>query len=145
MLEITGNVLSIDKVYNAVRDPEAGGIVIFLGTVRNRTDDKAVFRLEYEAYEPMAMKQIAKIEDEVRSRWNIKRMHVVHRTGRLEIGDIAVIIGISSAHRHEAFSACRYVIDRVKQDVPIWKKEYFEDGSIWVEGENASPGMEKYV
>ena len=145
MLEITETPLSIDKVFTMVRHPGAGGIVLFLGTVRNATDKKRVLHLEYEAFAPMAVKQEAKIEEEIRRQWNVKSIFVIHRTGRMEIGDIAVIIGVSAEHRHDAFSACRYMIDRIKQDVPIWKKEFFEDGGVWVEKGIETPGREKYA
>lgn len=109
-----------------------GGIVTFSGTVRNHARSMPVVALDYEAYEPVAEKMLARIGDEARDRWSIERMAIVHRTGRLEVGEISVVIAVSAAHRAEAFAACQYAIDRIKEIVPIWKKEFYADGSHWV-------------
>ena len=126
MLELTYAPLSLDAVFNAVADRGAGGVVFFVGTVRDETDGEAVDALEYEAYRAMAKKQIEHIEDEIISRWDIKKVFVAHRLGCLKPGEMSVIIGASAAHRHEAFEACRYMIEQIKKDVPIWKKEIFQ-------------------
>jgi len=131
-LKITGEPLDISGCVQKMTDPECGGMVIFTGMVRNKTMDRPVDRLEYEAYESMALKECKKIaEDAVRS-WDIKNILIHHRTGPLQIGDIAVIIIVSAPHRDAAFKACRYTIDALKQTVPIWKKEIFQDGEEWV-------------
>jgi molybdopterin synthase catalytic subunit len=112
--------------------PEAGGVVVFVGTVRNQTADKKVVRLEFEAYERMAVSEMRKIAEQAAERWPVQRMLIHHRTGTLVAGDIAVIIAVSTPHRKAAFEACEYAIDTLKQTVPIWKKEVFEDGEVWV-------------
>jgi molybdopterin synthase catalytic subunit len=93
---------------------------------------KSVLYLEYEAYEPMALKKLSEIADEVTEKWGIEDVAIVHRIGRLEIEDVSLVVAIASPHRKEAFQACGYVVDRIKEDVPIWKKEVFEDGEVWV-------------
>ena len=112
--------------------PEAGGVVVFVGTVCNQTADKKVVRLEFEAYERMAVSEMRKIAEQAAERWPVQRMLIHHRTGTLVAGDIAVIIAVSTPHRKAAFEACEYAIDTLKQTVPIWKKEVFEDGEVWV-------------
>jgi molybdopterin synthase catalytic subunit len=111
---------------------ESGGIDVFIGTVRNATKGKAVMRLEFEAYEPMAIAEIEKITQQVSEKWPVQKVLVHHRTGVLQVGEVPVIIAVSAAHRAAAFEACRYIIDTLKQTVPIWKKEFFEDGEVWV-------------
>jgi molybdopterin synthase catalytic subunit len=129
----TAEPLSEAGVTAAVADPEAGGLVVFSGVVRNETGGRRVKFLEYEAHRPMAEAKMREIGEVVHARWpGVKTVAMVHRVGRLEIGEASVIIGVSAAHRAEAFEACRYAIDRLKEAVPIWKKEYFEDGEVWV-------------
>ena len=115
--------------------PEDGAVVVFAGVVRNHSRGGKTLFLEYEAYEPMALRKMAEIGREIRSKFPIDRLGMIHRLGRLEIGETSVAIIVSSAHRAAAFEACRYAIDRLKQVVPIWKKEYFADGAVWAEGE----------
>ena len=125
--------LSPDAIAAAVDDPGAGGIVIFSGVVRNNTDGRAVKFLEYEAHAPMAESKMREIGDTIRQRWaGIRRIAMLHRIGRLEIGESSVLIAVSAAHRGEAFAACQYAIDTLKRTVPVWKKEHFEDGEVWV-------------
>jgi len=112
--------------------PESGGIDIFIGTVRNATKGRPVIRLEFEAYEPMALAEMEKITKQAFDKWPVQKVLIHHRTGILEVGEIPVIIAVSAAHRAAAFDACRYIIDTLKQTVPIWKKEIFEDGEVWV-------------
>lgn len=112
--------------------PEAGGSTVFIGTVRNETKGKKVIRLEFEAYEPMALKELQKIAEAAVERWKVIHISIHHRVGVLDIGDIAVIIAVTTPHRKAAFEACEYAIDMLKQTVPIWKKEIFEDGEVWV-------------
>lgn len=125
--------LSPEAVSAAVDDPGAGGIVLFSGVVRNETASRPVKFLEYEAHAPMAEAKMREIGETVRARWpGVKRVAMLHRTGRLEIGEASVLIAVSAAHRGDAFEACRYAIDTLKRTVPVWKKEYFEDGEVWV-------------
>lgn len=118
-----------------VEDDSAGATVLFLGTVRNHNDDYAVSEIYYEAYIRMAEEIMTKIEAEAVKRWNIKKFAAVHRIGNLKIGEVSVAIALSSEHRAEAFEAGRYAIDRIKSEVPIWKKETIRDkGGIWAQG-----------
>lgn len=112
--------------------PKAGGIDVFIGTVRNATKGKPVIRLEFEAYEPMAIAEMGKIAQQAFEKWPLYKVLIHHRTGVLDIGEVPVIIAVSAAHRDAAFEACRFIIDTLKQTVPIWKKEIFEDGEVWV-------------
>jgi len=116
-----------------------GGVVTFLGLVRNHNAGRTVRHLEYEAYEPLALKAFERIAAEVQNRWPEVRMGLHHRTGRLEIGEASIVIVTASAHRADAFASCRYVIERVKQIAPIWKREFFEGGDVWIEGATADP------
>lgn len=133
LYRIVAQPLSADAVAQAVADPAAGGIVIFSGVVRNEKDGRPVKYLEYEAHVPMAEAKMREIGEQVRRRWpSVKAVTMLHRVGRLEIGESSVLIAVSAAHRREAFEACHYAIDTLKQTVPVWKKEHFEDGEIWV-------------
>jgi molybdopterin synthase catalytic subunit len=131
-IALSESPLSIDEQYEFLRDDSVGGICLFIGTIRNKNLDKGVERLEMEAYPPMAIKQIEKLCEQAEQTWQIKKSVVVHRTGKLAIGDIAVIIGVASVHRPEAFAACKWLIDELKKEVPIWKNEFYEDGSSWL-------------
>jgi MoaE-MoaD fusion protein len=125
--------LSPDAIAAEVDDPGAGGIVIFSGVVRNETGGRPVKFLEYEAHGPMAEVKMREIGESLRARWSgVKRVAMLHRIGRLEIGEASVLIAVSAAHRGDAFEACRYAIDTLKRTVPVWKKEHFEDGEVWV-------------
>src|SRR5437870_5359099 len=124
MIELLATPLSLERCVEAVRGTGSGGIVTFIGTVRDLSEGKRVELLEYEAYEPMAIDKLAQVVEEARTRWPVQSMAIQHRIGRLEIGDDAVIIAVACPHRAEAFEACRYAIDRLKGIVPIWKKEY---------------------
>lgn len=133
IFKVLSHVLSPDAIAADVDDPGAGGIVIFSGVVRNETGGRPVKFLEYEAHAPMAEAKMREIGGEIRARWaGVRRIAMLHRIGRLEIGESSVLIAVSAAHRGEAFEACRYAIDTLKQRVPVWKKEHFEDGEIWV-------------
>ena len=112
--------------------PQSGGIDVFVGTVRDATKGKPVVRLEFEAYKSMAIKEMEKIAGQAHNKWPVQKILIHHRIGVLQIGEIPVIIAVSAAHRDAAFEACRYIIDTLKQTVPIWKKEIFEDGEVWV-------------
>jgi len=131
-IKILTESLNIQACIDAVMSPESGGIDVFIGTVRNATKGKQVIKLEFEAYEKMAVSEMQKIADEVVKRWMIHKIVIHHRTGVLEVGDVPVVIAVSAAHRGAAFDACRYIIDTLKETVPIWKKEVLEDGEVWV-------------
>lgn len=130
MNEITIHPIDIQKIIDSVVTPESGGIDVFIGTTRNHSKHRAVLYLEYEAYEPMALKTMNQIEQEARSKWQLHKVAIVHRIGKVDVGEASVAIAVSSAHRKEAFEACRFLIDTLKQTVPIWKREYFADGNI---------------
>lgn len=132
MFEITADPLRHDPLIEAVSAPGVGGVVTFAGNVRLYSRGKRVSYLEYEAYPEMAIRYLRQIGDEIRERWGIDRVAIVHRVGHLEIGETSVIIAIGSPHRKEAFEACHYAIDRLKEIVPIWKKEVWEDGEVWI-------------
>jgi molybdopterin synthase catalytic subunit len=131
-IKILNTALDIQYCIDAVMSPECGGVDIFIGTVRNATKGKTVVQLEFEAYEAMALKEMQKIADDVFQKWPVQKMVIHHRTGILNIGEVPVVIAVAAAHRAAAFDACRYTIDTLKQTVPIWKKEVFEDGEVWV-------------
>lgn len=131
-ITISNQPLNIQSCIDWVMSPQSGGIDVFIGTVRATTKGKKVIRLEFEAYEPMALKEMNKIAERVFEKWPVQKLVIHHRIGILEIGEVPVVIAVSCAHRDAAFDACRYVIDTLKQTVPIWKKEIFEDGEVWV-------------
>lgn len=119
----------------SVQDDSAGGTVLFVGTVRNVSDGKAVTGMEYEAYEEMAEKKMKEIETQVISRWPVKKLAMVHRYGDLRVGEVSVAVAVSTEHRGDAFEACRYAIDAIKRTLPLWKKERWRDGTEeWVQG-----------
>src|SRR5579862_4444622 len=134
MIEVRSVPLSVDDCVRAVEAPECGGIVLFLGTVRDNSEGKRTDHLEYEAYVEMVETVIGHIVDEATSRWSIGHTAVQHRTGELQIGEISVIVAVSAPHRAEAFEAGRYIIDELKARAPIWKKEFGESGEVWVGG-----------
>ena len=115
--------------------PADGAAVIFEGVVRNNTRGRSTLYLDYEAYEAMALKQMESLAAEARDRFAVRGVSITHRLGRLEIGETSVLIVVAAAHRAAAFEACRWLIDTLKKTVPIWKKEYFEDGAVWADGE----------
>jgi molybdopterin converting factor subunit 1 len=120
------------------KSPEDGAVVVFDGFVRNNFKGRRTLHLEYEAYEPMALAKMREIGAQIRTKFQIRGVVIVHRLGRVEIGDTSVWIAVSAAHRGAAFEACRYAIDTLKRAVPIWKKEFFADGAVWAEGETPS-------
>jgi molybdopterin synthase catalytic subunit len=131
---ITREPISTQELADQLKAPEDGAIVIFEGIVRNHSRGRKTLYLEYEAYEPMAVRKLEEIGREAREKFAIHHLGIIHRVGRLEIGETSVVIVVSAAHRSPAFAACHYALDRLKQIVPIWKKEYFEDGAVWAEG-----------
>ncbi len=130
MIQITTDPIDVSAVVNSVKADQAGGIDVFIGTTRDRSKGRSVVKLEYEAYIPMATKCLDEIAQEARRRWNLQATSIVHRVGMVAVGEASVVIAVSSAHRDEAFQACRFLIDRLKEVVPIWKREYFSDGAI---------------
>jgi molybdopterin synthase catalytic subunit len=144
-LYLTEQPVDLGSLIAAVQSPERGGIACFLGTVRNHHGGRDVLRLDYSAYAPMAEQECARIVAEAASQWNVA-VTMQHRVGRLEIGDAAVAVVAASAHRDEAFVACRHVIEELKRRVPIWKREYFSDGAVeWVSGAAGQRGSELHV
>jgi molybdopterin synthase catalytic subunit len=132
---VTEAVLDPRAVEALVESPAAGAIVTFTGTVRNHARGRNVVALDYEAYAAAAEKMLSQIGDEIRDRWGIDRVAIAHRTGYLTPGEASVVIAVASPHRGEAFAACAYAIERIKEIVPIWKKEHYTDGAIWVGSE----------
>lgn len=138
MHEITTAPIELNDLLAKIASPQAGGIAAFLGVVRDNSLGRKVRYLLYEAYPPMAIKEMEAIEREVRLKWQIEKIAITHRIGRLEIGEASVAIAVSSAHRREGIEACHFAIDRLKQTVPVWKKEYWEGGEVWIEGKDGS-------
>jgi molybdopterin synthase catalytic subunit len=132
LFSVVDRPLRLEDVVAAVSGEAFGGLVTFSGSVRNQTKGRRVLRLEYEAYPPMAERVLAAIGAEVAERWSGTRLAIMHRVGTLMPGEVAVVIAAAAPHRKEAFLACEHAIERLKQDVPIWKKEFFEDGEVWV-------------
>ncbi|MCB9262243.1 MAG: molybdenum cofactor biosynthesis protein MoaE [Flavobacteriales bacterium] len=132
LIKISDEALYINECLALIESPSTGGLNFFVGTVRNKTQNRSVKQLLFECYKPMAIKELQKISTEARQQFKIQNIVIHHRVGLLEVGDIAVIIGVSAAHRDAAFQACRYAIDTLKETVPIWKKEIFTDGEVWV-------------
>ncbi|MFK7934600.1 MAG: molybdenum cofactor biosynthesis protein MoaE [Saprospiraceae bacterium] len=131
-IQILSTPLSTETCQQFVQNDAAGGISIFVGTVRNQTKGKAVLKLDFEAYEPMAISEMRKIAETIQRDHGAERVSMHHRVGSLAIGEVAVIIAVATPHRKAAFAACQYAIDTLKETVPIWKKEFFEDGEVWV-------------
>ena len=132
MIKITEKPIDIQKVINTASSLGAGAVNVFVGTVRNNAHGKNVLWLEYEAYESMAVSEIRKIIDEASHRWPLLGWAVSHRVGTLKPGEVSVVVAVSSPHRQQAFEACQYIIDTLKEKAPIFKKEIFEDGEEWV-------------
>ena len=134
-VRLVREAIDIEAEMDALRDGSDGAMVTFDGKVRNNTRGRATLHLDYEAYEEMALKQMAGLRDEAMATFGVRDVAIVHRLGRLVVGETSVLIVVSSAHRGAAFEACRYVIDTLKKTVPIWKKEQFVDGAVWADGE----------
>lgn len=134
-VRVQAEPIDLGALLARVQAPSLGGVAVFLGTVRDHHAGRAVVRLEYEAYPEMAEAEIRKIAEEAKARFGVARIAVAHRTGRLEIGETSVAVVVGSAHRKEALEACRFVIDTLKRTAPIWKRELYEDGAAWIEGE----------
>jgi molybdopterin synthase catalytic subunit len=134
MIALRQSSISVQEIIDSVRDTGAGAVDLFLGTTRESSKGKKVLELKYEAYEPMVLQLLENLSGEACKRWNLKKVTIVHRTGTVAVGDISVAIAVAAVHRAEAFEACRWLIDSLKKEVPIWKKEIFADGSAWVDG-----------
>lgn len=134
MFKVTADPLSIDEAYAAVKRPGCGAVALFVGTVRDHHEGKAVVSLSYTAFKEMAEKEFAKIAADAAAKWAVGAVYIAHRTGKLEIGDASVLIAVSSAHRAEAFEACRHAIETLKKSAPIWKEEFYDQGKAWVSG-----------
>lgn len=132
MIEISSQPINIQAVINAASSEKAGAIDVFIGTVRDNSLSKNVVKLEYETYDVMAIKKMEELVLEAKDKWPVEKVGIVHRKGVLEIGDIAVVIAVSTPHRAESFAACQWIIDNLKKVVPIWKKEFYADGAVWV-------------
>ena len=132
MFDITDQPLSLEPLVSAVTRSSSGAVAGFLGVVREQTRGRQVLYLEYEAYREMAIPKMREIADEIRRKWKVDEIAMVHRIGHLEIGEASVAIAVSAPHRHQALAACAYAIDRLKETVPIWKKEVWTDGEEWV-------------
>lgn len=140
MFSIVSEPIDVAELVQKTDSPRAGGFVCFEGRVRNHNDGRKVDSLEYEAYEILAVKEGERVLDEAKARFEVEAIAAVHRTGHLAIGDIAVWVGVSAAHREAAFAACRYVIDEIKRRLPIWKREHYVDGaSEWVNSAANAP------
>jgi len=135
-IKITTEKLNLQDCYYFVQDASCGGIALFIGTVRNQTQHKEVTLLDFSTYKPMAIKEMQKIADKALTDFDILKIAIHHAEGELKVGDIPVVIAVSAAHRKASFDACQFAIDTLKETVPIWKKEHFVDGEVWV---NAHP------
>ena len=130
-----------DQIVAAMKAGEDGALVVFDGIVRNNTRGRRTLFLDYEAYEDMALQQMRALATEAVEKFSVRQIALVHRLGRLDVGETSVLIVVASAHRAAAFDACRWLIDTLKKTVPIWKKEYFEDGAVWADGEPFPPQL----
>ena len=139
LFELTRDPLDARRLEAAVSHAGAGAICTFTGVVRDSSRGRSVTHLDYEAYAEMATAQMRKIGDEITEQWPDARVAMAHRTGKLEIGEASVVVSVSCPHRAEAIAACKWGIDRLKESVPIWKKEHASDGTFWIEGDEARP------
>jgi molybdopterin synthase catalytic subunit len=135
LIRITRDPLDPKPFVQHVRRDESGAVALFLGVARNNNLGRRVLRLEYDAYPEMAERKLRQVAEEMASRWPITDIAIAHRIGRLEIGETSLVVAVSSPHRKEAFDACQQTVDRIKEVVPIWKKEVWEGGATWIEGE----------
>ena len=139
MFRVTDKPINLQELVDFVTDPEAGAVATFIGTTRNNNEGRKVIALDYEAYPEMAEKQLARRGEEAGQKWQICRMAIVHRLGPVQITEPSVIIAVSAAHREAAFAACRFAIEEIKKTVPIWKKEVYEGGEIWIGTQSGQP------
>jgi molybdopterin synthase catalytic subunit len=139
MFRVTDKPINLQELVDFVSDPEAGAIATFIGTTRNNNEGRNVIALDYEAYPEMAEKELRRIGEEAAKRWQICKMAIVHRIGPVQITQASVMIAVSSAHREAAFAASRFAIEEIKRIVPIWKKEVFEGGEVWIGTQTGQP------
>ncbi len=139
LFRVTDAPLQVDEVIATVAAPSCGAVATFIGKVRDSNAGRRVYWLDYEAYAPLAIRSFERIAEEARGRWPETRVAIHHRTGRVAIGDASIVIAAAAPHRTDAFAAARYAIERVKQIAPIWKREHFEGGEVWIEGATADP------
>ncbi len=139
MFRLQTDPIRLEELLLAVAARGDGAVALFCGTVRDENRGRRVLSLEYQAYDEMARQEMERVGDEARARFPISRLAIVHRTGSLQVGDVSVAVAVAAAHRAEALEACRFVIDTLKRTVPIWKKETFEGGEVWIEGAGESP------
>ena len=139
MFEVAARRIDLTRVARAVRDPRAGAVVTFVGTTRNENAGRRVTRLAYEAYGTMAKSEMRRLAAEARGKWPLRKIAMVHRTGVVPVGEASVAIAVSAAHRDEAFAASHWLIDRLKELVPIWKKEHYLGGEIWIGAQQGGP------
>jgi molybdopterin synthase catalytic subunit len=139
VFEITKRRIDLARLDRAVRDPKAGAVVTFVGTTRSENAGRMVRRLEYEAFTSMATKEMRSLAAQAKKRWPLRKVAMVHRLGVVPVGEASVAIAVSSGHRDEAFEACRWLIDRLKEIVPIWKKEHYRGGEVWIGAQQGGP------
>jgi molybdopterin synthase catalytic subunit len=139
MFRVTDKPINFQELVDCVIDPEAGAVATFIGTTRDNNEGRKVIALDYEAYPEMAEKELARLGEEARRKWPICRMAIVHRVGPVQITEPSVMIAVSAAHREAAFAACRFAIEEIKKTVPIWKKEVYEGGEIWIGTQSGQP------
>jgi molybdopterin synthase catalytic subunit len=140
LCKITQSLIDLGELTDFVADPGAGAMTTFVGTTRDTNDGRRVIRLEYECYPGMAEKEMHKIATEALARWPILKIAMIHRLGRVDIGEASVAIAVSSGHRHAAFAACHFAINQLKETVPIWKKELYEGGELWIGSQTGTTG-----
>ncbi len=139
MFRVTKKALELQELVTFVTDPAAGAIATFVGTARDHNEGHKVISLEYEAYPEMAERELARLGEEAGRKWKIQRIAIVHRVGAVRIGEPSVIVAVSAAHRQDALEACRFAIEELKKTVPIWKKEFFEGGEVWIGTQSGQP------
>ena len=139
MFRLTRQPIQLQELIDFVGSPEAGAVATFIGTTRNNNEGRKVIALDYDAYDEMAEAELARLGAEARKRWPIERIAIVHRVGPVQIGEASVAIAVSAGHRQPAFEACRFAIEEIKKTVPIWKKEVFEGGEVWIGTQGGRP------
>jgi molybdopterin synthase catalytic subunit len=139
MFRVTVKPIDLNELVRFVGDPEAGAIATFIGTTRNNNEGRRVIALDYDGYPEMAEKELARIGEDAKMKWPICRMAIVHRLGPVQITEASVIIAVSAGHRDAAFAACRFAIEEIKKTVPIWKKEVYEGGEVWIGTQTGRP------
>jgi molybdopterin synthase catalytic subunit len=139
MFHVTNDPIDLQELVDYVGDPEAGAIATFIGTTRNNNEGRRVIALDYDGYAEMAEKELARIGEDAKTKWPICRMAIVHRLGPVQITEASVIIAVSAGHRDAAFAACRFAIEEIKKTVPIWKKEVYEGGEVWIGTQTGQP------